>query len=329
MKKSTLLLLSLIFIISAQSQEVQIIVQGTKTSFRGLSIKGNSIWVSGSGGTVGRSTDGGHTWKWQAIKGYENTEFRDIEALDERTAVVMGIASPAYILKTSDGGYSWSRVYKNRDTAMFLDAMAFKDSREGIVIGDPINNKIFVAQTKDGGNSWQTTDKLQLPEAKPGEAFFAASGSNIIWSPPGYAIVSGGAVSRFFYQNKVVKLPTTQGQQMTGANGLATQGKILLVASGNYNDRNSSDSAFVYSHDQGKTWQLPVVMPAGYRSAVCFTGKNEAITCGITGIDITKDGGVHWEKISGEGFNTCAYNKANNSVYFVGNNGRVGKLLLQ
>ncbi|MCH5685870.1 YCF48-related protein [Niabella sp. W65] len=161
----------LLSLLQAQSQQVQIIAQGTKTSFRGLSIKGNSIWVSGSGGTVGRSTDRGQSWQWQIIKGYEKTEFRDIEALDEKTAVIMGIASPAYILKTSDSGQSWTKVYENKDTAMFLDAMAFKNAKEGIVIGDPINNKIFVAQTEDGGNSWQSTNALQLPPAKPGEAF--------------------------------------------------------------------------------------------------------------------------------------------------------------
>ncbi|MCH5718889.1 WD40/YVTN/BNR-like repeat-containing protein [Niabella hibiscisoli] len=171
MRKSTLLLLFLLFILSAQSQEVQIIVQGTKTSFRGLSIKGNSIWVSGSGGTVGRSMDRGNTWIWTTIKGYEKTDFRDIEALDENTALVMGIAAPAYILKTSDGGQNWTKVYENRDTAMFLDAMAFKNEKEGVVIGDPINNSIFVTRTKDGGNSWQSDNELQLPDAKPGEAF--------------------------------------------------------------------------------------------------------------------------------------------------------------
>jgi photosystem II stability/assembly factor-like uncharacterized protein len=328
MKKIFLLLLVLLSLLQAQSQQVQIIAQGTKTSFRGLSIKGNSIWVSGSGGTVGWSTDRGQSWQWQIIKGYEKTEFRDIEALDEKTAVIMGIASPAYILKTSDGGQSWTKVYENKDTAMFLDAMAFKNAKEGIVIGDPINNKIFVAQTEDGGNSWQSTNALQLPPAKPGEAFFAASGSNIIWSALGYCIVSGGAASRFFAQKRVISLPTTQGQQMTGANGIAAQGKILLVASGNYNSLHSADSAFVYSHDLGRSWQLPVTMPSGYRSAVCFVGANKAITCGITGIDISNDGGVHWKKISGESFNTCAYNKDENTVYFAGNNGRIGKLQL-
>lgn len=328
MKKSLLLLLVVLCIAQVQAQQVQIVVQGSKTSFRGLSIKGKSIWVSGSGGTVGRSIDGGNSWQWQTIKGYERTEFRDIEALDEQTAIVMGIASPAYILKTSDGGQNWTKVYENRDSAMFLDAMAFKNVKEGIVIGDPINNKIFVAQTKDGGNSWQPTNQLNLPGAKPGEAFFAASGSNIIWSTLGYCIVSGGAASRFFARKKVATLPTTQGGQMTGANGIAAQGNILLVASGNYNDLHNTDSAFVYSHDRGHSWQLPATMPSGYRSAVCFTGKNKAITCGITGIDISNDGGVHWKKISEEGFNTCAYNKEENTVYFAGNNGRIGKLQL-
>ncbi len=315
-------------VLAVRAQQIKIIAQTGNTSFRGLSIKGHSIWISGSGGTVGRSVDGGNTWQWQTIRGYENTEFRDIEALDEKTAVVMGIASPAYILKTSDGGQSWTEVYENRDTGMFLNAMAFKNKKEGMVIGDPINNKIFVAHTKDGGNSWQPNDILKLPEAKPGEVFFAASGSNITWSEFGYCIVSGGAASRFFNKHKAIQLPTTQGQQMTGANGIAAQGKALLVASGDYNDRDKTDSAFVYSRDGGKTWRLPDRMPSGYRSAVCFTGKNTAITCGITGIDITNDGGRHWTKINGAGFNTCAYDKASKAVYFAGNNGRVGKLQL-
>ncbi|MCH5598366.1 beta propeller repeat protein [Niabella ginsengisoli] len=115
---------------------------------------------------------------------------------------------------------------------------------------------------------------------------------------------------------------------MTGANGLAIQDKNILVASGNYNDLQKADSAFVYSNDAGRSWKLPATMPSGYRSSVCFIGKGKAITCGITGIDMSEDGGTNWKKISNEGFNVCAYNQNENAVYFAGNNGRLGKLQL-
>ncbi|MCH5598364.1 hypothetical protein [Niabella ginsengisoli] len=47
------------------------LAHGNKTSFRGLCIKENVIWVSGSGGTVGKSTNGGATWEWHTVAGYE------------------------------------------------------------------------------------------------------------------------------------------------------------------------------------------------------------------------------------------------------------------
>ena len=211
---------------------------------------------------------------------------------------------------------------------MFLDAMAFKNRKEGMVIGDPINGKIFVAETKDGGNTWRETNKLNLPSAKDGEAFFAASGTNIIWSGAQYCIVSGGITSRFFMNKTAVKLPTIQGDQMTGANGLAVQGKNILVVSGDYQNSDRADSAFVYSTDAGKTWKLPSTPTGGYRSCICFAGKDTALAVGLSGIDITYDAGKNWKTISTEGFNTCAYSSIEKAVYCVGNNGRLGKILL-
>jgi len=313
---------------SANAQEVVLLSQGTKISFRGLSIVNNCIWVSGSGGTVGRSTDAGKTWQWFVVPGQEKNEFRDIEALDNNTAIIMGIASPAFIFKTSDGGKTWINTYQNNHPSMFLDAMAFKNRKEGLVIGDPIDGEIFVAETKDGGDTWQETGKLHLPITENGEAFFAASGTNIIWSGSQYYIVSGGITSRFFVNKTAFKLPTTQGGQMTGANGLAVQGKNILIVSGDYQNPNRTDSAFVYSTDAGKTWRLPSSTTGGYRSCVCFAGKDTAIAVGLSGIDITYDAGKSWKTISKEGFNTCAYSSIEKAIYLVGNNGRLGKILL-
>src|SRR3954463_15000165 len=90
------------------AQTIQLLTAGTNTSIRGLSVVNDSvIWVSGSNGTVGRSIDGGQTFKWITVKGFEKTDFRDIEAFDAGSAIIMGIAEPAHILKTTDGGETW------------------------------------------------------------------------------------------------------------------------------------------------------------------------------------------------------------------------------
>ena len=120
----------------SQTPHVEILTSGTKTSLRGLSVvNDNVVWVSGSNGTVGRSNNGGKNWNWFTVKGFEKTEFRDIEAFDASTAVIMGIAEPAHILKTTDGGETWRVVYENKTKGMFLDAMDFVGGEYGIVVG--------------------------------------------------------------------------------------------------------------------------------------------------------------------------------------------------
>src|SRR5579871_2783557 len=119
-------LIFLFFCTTVFSQQIQILNNNTKTSLRGLSVVSNKIiWVSGSKGTVGRSIDAGKTWEWITVKNYETRDFRDIEAFDKNTAVIMGIAEPAVILKTTDGGKNWKTVFTDSTKGMFLDAMEF------------------------------------------------------------------------------------------------------------------------------------------------------------------------------------------------------------
>ena len=80
------------------------------------------------------------------VKGFEKTDFRDIEAFDEKTAVIMGISEPAHILKTFNGGESWKLVYADSTKGIFLDAMDFFFDGRGVVIGDPINGRMYMAQ---------------------------------------------------------------------------------------------------------------------------------------------------------------------------------------
>ena len=161
MKRLILLItISCISIIAASQKKfypkVEVIESGVKTSLRGLSVvNDNVVWVSGSNGMVGKTTNGGKNWKWVTVKGFEKADFRDIEAFDANTAIIMAIAEPAYILRTTNGGDSWKLVYENKTKGMFLDAMDFRDPKNGLVIGDPVDGRFFMANTTDAGNSWK------------------------------------------------------------------------------------------------------------------------------------------------------------------------------
>jgi hypothetical protein len=68
MKKYCILFVFCLLTISTFSQNVTVLTSGEKTSIRGLSVVSDKIlWVSGSNGMIGRSVDGGTTWKWGKI----------------------------------------------------------------------------------------------------------------------------------------------------------------------------------------------------------------------------------------------------------------------
>lgn len=320
----------------AQAPEIELLTSGTGTSIRGLSVVNDNVaWVSGSNGVVGKTSNAGKTWKWITVKGFEKNDFRDIEAFDAATAVIMSVSEPAYILKTNDGGESWKIVYENKTKGMFLDAMEFWNDRAGIVIGDPVAGKFFIARTFDGGLSWQDLPFDKRPLADTGEACFAASGTNIRALDLDEAVfVSGGTVSRLFTKNGPVKLPIIQGKETTGANSIAiwdhyklNGGKKMIVVGGDFTADSSNPKNCFITNDGGKTWETPKIPPHGYRSCVEYFSKTIVFCCGLTGVDYSKNGGNNWNLISKESFHVCRASKLGNAVYFAGANGKVGKIV--
>ncbi len=319
--------LSLSTFLSAQS--IKILHEGSQ-SFRGLSVVNNNVlWVSGSQGSVGRSLDGGLTWKWMKVDGFEKTDFRDIEAFDQNTAVIMGVSEPAYILRTSDGGDSWKIVYKNITPGIFLDAMEFANDLNGTVIGDPIDHKFFIGRTSDGGKTWQSIPENQRPLSDSGEACFASSGTNIKnISGSEWVFITGGLSSHLYIRNKKIPLPIVQGTQSTGANSIAIKSKkTMMVVGGDFTKKEDAAKNCVITKDGGKTWIFPTTPPNGYRSCVEYLSDKTWITCGLNGTDISTDEGDNWRAISAQSFHVVQKAKKGTAVFFAGNNGKIGKLM--
>jgi photosystem II stability/assembly factor-like uncharacterized protein len=315
---------------SLLAQTVNLLSSGTKSSLRGLSVVNDRIiWVSGSNGMVGKSIDSGKTFIWQVVKGYEKTEFRDIEAFNDSTALIMGIESPAYILRTTNGGVNWKKVYENNALGMFLDAMEFLNSQNGIVIGDPLEGRIFMAKTFDGGNSWKDLPLQNNPIADSGEAFFASSGTNIRKLNQQEAVfVSGGKSSHLFINGKKILVPIIQGKQSTGANSIAVKNnRTLIVVGGDFNTKDSNINNCFITKNAGKDWYAPEIPLHGYRSCVEWLNKKNWISCGLNGVDFSKDDGNTWNWISKESYHVCRKSKKGKSVFFAGTGGRIGKLI--
>ena len=309
-----------------QIPSIRTLTAGTKTSLRGLSAPDDRVvWASGSNGFVGRSTDGGASWTWSQVPGFERTDFRDIEAFDSLTAVIMGISEPGYILRTNDGGKHWDVVYKDNTKGVFMDAMHFRPDGRGMVVGDPIDGKLYAVETTDCGQTWQRVDPATLPTLNQGEAFFASSGGNILVLENGsFGAVTGGMSSRWVTVKASVVLPLQQGRQSTGANAVAAgyNGRLVVVGGDFANDKRV-DSTCAVSIDSGKTWMPPTIGLNGYRSSVTHLGNGRFLACGTSGVDISEDGGLHWKLVTGEGFHVSTHSKCGVRNYLAGSNGRV------
>jgi len=328
----------LLFLLPASALKAQSIVQiqnGKPSSIRGLSVVDDSVaWISGSSGYVAITHNGGKTWQWQQIKGFEKAEFRDIEAFSDKSAVIMSSGTPALILKTTDGGISWQEKYRNADTAYFFDAMAFADAKHGFIVGDPIKNKFVLMETRDGGNTW--AEMKNAPNALPGEAAFAASGTCLEISKTRILkIVSGGTQSRMISTSldkinwEYAYIPVKHGQASQGAFSIATGRREALVVGGDYaNDKKTDSIAAEHSVNTLTVFHPCPDSPKGFQSCVTYINDDTFVSTGTPGSNITRDGGNTWKQIDTTSFNVCGKAKHGKLILFAGNGGKTGILKL-
>lgn len=318
------------------AQTIEMLTSKQAVSIRGLCpVNDDIVWVSGSNGTVGRSLNGGKTWQWITVKGFEKTDFRDIEAFNANTAIIMGIAEPAIILKTIDGGANWKVVFTDSTRGMFLDAMDFYDNKHGVVVGDPIDSKFYIAKTINGGNTWTKTPSIMQSNSAPGEGCFASSGSNIVYfRNKDFLFVSGGTVSRLHDDAGGRLIPIIQGKESTGPNSIAvrTDGErvsnTFIIVGGDFTNDKDTTQNCVLTHDGGHTWIHPATPPHGYRSSIIYITSKKLLSCGTSGVDLSTDGGLTWRLISDKGFHVCRKAKKGKAVFLAGSNGRIAKLIL-
>lgn len=290
----------------AQSFELKNITTNVNSSFRGMSVVDNLVaWVSGSHGWIGISTDGGKTWTFTQVKGFENADFRSLYAFDDQRAIIANAGAPANILVTSDGGKSWEVVYTNTHEAAFFDGIDFWNDQDGLIYGDPIQGQMLLLKTNDGGNHWESLPNA--PFLKSGEASFAASGTGIRCIGKNKAmIVTGGVASRLWTTEDrgntwtSITPPILQGEPTTGIYSFSILDSSIVLVGGDYTRPNLTTQHHLYSTDNGASWKTPNQPSRGYRECVEFLDRITVIATGPTGTDISTDGGKTWSSLSDE-----------------------------
>jgi len=327
MKKLILICLLVLIAVSTKAQHIEVLQQDKPTSIRGLSvIDDNTAWISGSKGTIAITNDGGKTWDWKQVKGFEKADFRDIEAFSSKVAIVVSSGTPALVLKTTDGGETWQEKYKNTDTAYFFDAMDFDTPKHGLVLGDPIKGKFVLMETNDGGETWHPFKNP--PDALPGEAAFAASGTCLrIALDTSIGIVTGGTHSRIVAHDSpkdtswiYMDSPLVYGKASQGIFSFAVGDTTAIIVGGDYaNDKKADSVAYNVSTDT-----LPSKGPSGFQSCVEYISGKTFLSTGTPGSNITTDDGKTWTKIDAASYNVCRKARKGKLVLLAGDRGRIG-----
>jgi photosystem II stability/assembly factor-like uncharacterized protein len=96
-----------------------------------------------------KTNDAGASWQIVDTD-LDSVSYTDVQFLDENTGFICAIPSAFY--KTVNGGKNW--VSYSFDTIDFVHSLYFISDQEGWVAG----SQGFLAHTKDGGASWETSD---------------------------------------------------------------------------------------------------------------------------------------------------------------------------
>lgn len=278
-------------------------------SIRAILIDKNKVWYGADNSRFGYyDLDKKEKFEEHIYRDTLKLEFRSI-AQNSKNIYLLSVGNPALLYQVSKKTKKVKLVYKEINEKVFYDCMQFWNDKEGIAIGDPIEDTFSIIITRDGGDTWTKLLSDKLPTNAKGEAAFAASNSNIVIKGNQTWIVSGGKKARVFHSAdkgktwKAFETPIIQGKTMTGiftADFYDT--KQGFIAGGDYEipQQNSDNKAF--TNDGGKTWELTGQNQGfGYASCIQYVpGSNakQLVCVGASGIQYSKDAGATWTQLS-------------------------------
>lgn len=150
-----------------------------------------------------RSSDGGRSFVGHDLRALTAAIY-DVKFTGARTGFIAGSSHPdlrqarGLILRTADGGDSWTVAYRSRRPFEAVWKLSFPDERHGFASlqsydPDPANRQRFMVASADGGREWHEVPVIEDHDWRPfGIGFRDANMGWIGGTTGGYGTVDGG-----------------------------------------------------------------------------------------------------------------------------------------
>ena len=236
----------------------------------------NTGWITGSGGTIEKTNDGGETWQKQQTG--VTASLWEISFLDEIHGWACG--SESTILKTENGGDLWESVSPEKSDNTGFFAIQFANLSEGWTS----SNQGEILHTTDGGLFWQVQQsgyvgacRLSVIDA---QTAFALTQDLLVTENSGsdWALIDV-PIPKYYVASQMSFIDKQHGW-ITTENG--TGGMYI------------TEFPVMITTDGGETWHTSDSLEdLGFR-CLFFVNANTGWVAGFQNIYKTNDGGKNW-----------------------------------
>ncbi|RYU93589.1 YCF48-related protein [Emticicia agri] len=236
----------------------------------------NKAWAVGEKGYIMYSEDGGTNWKYILIDA--TLSFDDIQFVNEQTGFVVGSKDhDHYIIKTTDGGKHWQKIFLNNSINSLLKIF-FLDENTGWAVG----TSRTIMKTTNGGLNWFAQSHDPYSQEHLLSVFFV--NSNHGWATGSLGVILNTTDGGNSWHNQ------TSPDVFSGFFDVVflNQQKGIIVG---------EDGAIVRTNDGGNTWKLDSAARSNFRqdyNRIVFINETTGWIFGTGCVLNTIDGGTTW-----------------------------------
>lgn len=222
-----------------------------------ISVQGKFYMAAGERGHLLKSIDGQN---WQQSPTPLQSNLNSVFFLNDKLGWAVG--HDAAIVKSNDGGATWSLQQFLPELDKPLFDIVFNDEQNGIAVGA---YGMFY-RTTDGGNTWTNEFHPELASAEDQVLLSELKETD----PEAYAVEAGSVLPHF--------------------NRLFADGNVLFMV--------GEAGFYATSHDFGRTWERAAGFYNGSLFGITRTGQGNLFTIGLRGHAFrSTDLGLTWQQI--------------------------------